>query len=123
TRGIVCPNYLVDENHLRIAYNHDLFTAHQAISLVPVAGHDTFARFVAANDAWVSTFFPSYAPRPPDGQLGIPRLQRVLERGLGGLGAHIETMLHAAWRLHLGRRAAKAAPGADVVLERGILKL
>ena len=52
-RGIVCPNYLVDENHLRIAYHHDLFTAHQAISLVPIAGLDTFDAFVRANEAWV----------------------------------------------------------------------
>ena len=37
-RGIVCPNYLVDEDNLRIAYHHDLFTAHQAVSLVPIAG-------------------------------------------------------------------------------------
>ena len=45
-RGIVCPNYLVDEDNLRIAYHHDLFTAHQAVSLVPIAGLETFAEFV-----------------------------------------------------------------------------
>src|SRR5580704_9016220 len=42
TRGVVCPNYLVDERNLTIAYHHDLFTAHQALSLVPIAGLETF---------------------------------------------------------------------------------
>ena len=46
-RGILCPNYLVDENHLRIAYHHDLFTAHQAISLVPIAGLEHLRRLRA----------------------------------------------------------------------------
>jgi hypothetical protein len=124
TRGIVCPNYLVDEEHLRIAYNHDLFTAHQAISLVPVAGTDTFARFLEANDAWVSAFYPNYQPRsaasaPP----GMPRLQRALERAAAALGDRAEHLLSAAWRIHLGRRAAAKGDGADVVLEAGILKL
>jgi len=64
-RGILCPNYLVDENHLRIAYHHDLFTAHQAISLVPIAGMDTFDAFVRANEEWVRAFYPAYLPRPP----------------------------------------------------------
>ena len=72
-RGIVCPNYLVDENHLRIAYHHDLFTAHQAISLVPIAGLDTFDAFVRANEAWVRAFYPAYLPRPPGATLTSSR--------------------------------------------------
>jgi hypothetical protein len=122
-RGIVCPNYLVDEGNLRIAYHHDLFTAHQAVSLVPIAGLETFDRFVAANRAWVRTFYPSYAPRPPGATLGAGLAQRVGEKLLGwNLGEQLERLLSVGWRLHLGRRAAWA-PRADLVLDPGILKL
>ena len=122
-RGIVCPNYLVDENHLRIAYHHDLFTAHQAISLVPIAGLDTFDAFVRANEAWVRTFYPAYLPRPPGATLTSSRLQRVAEGALRwSLGDQLERLLSIGWRFHLGRRAA-SAPRPDLVLDPGILKL
>jgi hypothetical protein len=122
-RGILCPNYLVDENHLRIAYHHDLFTAHQAISLVPIAGLETFDAFMRANDTWVRTFYPAYEPRPPGARLVSSRLQRVAEAALGwSLGDELERLLSVGWRFHLGRRAA-SAPRPDLVLAPGILKL
>ena len=122
-RGILCPNYLVDEDHLRIAYHHDLFTAHQAISLVPIAGLETFDAFVRANDAWVRGFYPAYLPRPPGATLKSSPLQRVAERLLRwSLGERIERLLSVGWRFHLGRRAA-SAPRPDLVLDPGILKL
>jgi len=122
TRGIVCPNYLVDENNLQIAYHHDLFTAHQALSLVPIAGLDTFDRFVAANQDWVRGFYPAYTPRPPATEIPPSGLQRIAERGLGLAGEVVERFLGTIWRFHLGRRAARA-PRADVVVSGGILKL
>jgi glycosyltransferase involved in cell wall biosynthesis len=122
-RGILCPNYLVDENHLRIAYHHDLFTAHQAISLVPIAGLETFDAFVRANDEWVRAFYPAYRPRPPGATLTPSRLQRLAERFLRwSLGDEVERLLSVGWRFHLGRRAA-SAPRPDLVLDPGILKL
>jgi glycosyltransferase involved in cell wall biosynthesis len=122
TRGVVCPNYLVDEDHLEIAYHHDLFTAHQAISMVPIAGLDVFGRFNEANDAWVRRLYPGYEPRAPAGHLGMPRVQATMERALGLLGERVEQVLRVAWRLHLGRRVARAT-GSDLVLGGGILKL
>ncbi len=122
-RGILCPNYLVDENHLRIAYHHDLFTAHQAISLVPIAGLDTFDAFVCANEGWVRTFYPAYLPRPPGATLTSSPVQRVVEGLLRwSLGDELERLLSVGWRFHLGRRAA-SAPRPDLVLDPGILKL
>jgi hypothetical protein len=122
-RGILCPNYLVDEGHLRIAYHHDLFTAHQAISLVPLAGLETFERFVAANQAWVRGFYPSYVPREPEGSLAASPLQRLAERAFAwSLGDEIERVLSVGWRFHLGRRAARS-PQPDLVLDPGVLKL
>ena len=109
TRGVVCPNYLVDEDHLEIAYHHDLFTAHQAISLVPIAGLETFARFVAANRDWVRGFYPGYEPRPPAADDRARRAcsgspSAALELG----GEAVERLLGTVWRFHLGRRAARA---------------
>jgi glycosyltransferase involved in cell wall biosynthesis len=122
-RGIVCPNYIVDERNLRIAYHHDLFTAHQAISLVPIAGLPTFQRFVDANREWVRKFYPAFSPRPPGAVVGSPRLQRLGERALAwSLGDEVERLLSAGWRLHLGRRVVRA-PRPDLVLDPGILKL
>jgi glycosyltransferase involved in cell wall biosynthesis len=122
TRGVVCPNYLVDEHNLEIAYQHDLFTAHQALSLVPIAGLETFDRFVAANRAWVRDFYPAYEPRPAAAVIETPALQRLAERALDLGGESLERLLRTIWRFHLGRRAARA-PRADVVVSGGILKL
>jgi hypothetical protein len=122
TRGVVCPNYLVDEDHLEIAYHHDLFTAHQAISMVPIAGMEVFARFVNANDEWIRKLYPGYSPRPPAATLGRPGLQGVFERGVELAGDRLEQLLRVVWRLHLGRRVARAT-GSDLVLGGGILKL
>ena len=122
TRGVVCPNYLVDENHLEIAYHHDLFTAHQALSLVPIAGLPTFDRFVAANREWVRAFYPAYEPRPPTTVIATAGAQRIAERALELGGDAVERLLGTVWRFHLGRRAARA-PRADVVVSGGILKL
>jgi glycosyltransferase involved in cell wall biosynthesis len=122
-RGILCPNYLVDENHLRIAYHHDLFTAHQAISLVPIAGFETFDAFMRANDTWVRAFYPAYHPRAPGAKLASSRFQRIAEAAVGwSLGDGLERLLSVGWRFHLGRRAA-SAPRPDLVLAPGILKL
>jgi glycosyltransferase involved in cell wall biosynthesis len=122
TRGVVCPNYLVDENNLQIAYHHDLFTAHQALSLVPIAGLDTFDRFVEANRDWVRDFYPAYEPRAATTVIATSRVQRLAERAIALGGEAVEQLLGTAWRFHLGRRAARA-PRADVVVSGGILKL
>jgi glycosyltransferase involved in cell wall biosynthesis len=122
TRGVVCPNYLVDEEHLAIEYHHDLFTAHQAISLVPIAGHATFARFTGANEAWVRGFYPGYEPRAAVASLGRRRIQAAVEHLVAPLGGPIERALRLGWRWRLTGRVARAT-GADVVLAGGILKL
>ncbi len=118
TRGIVCPNYLVDEANLQIAFHHDLFTAHQALALLPVAGLPTFARFADANRAWVQAHYPGYAPRQPAGP-AVPaaRVQRWGERALDAGGAALEQLLATGWRYRLGRRAARAR-SADLVHRR-----
>lgn len=122
TRSVVCPNYLVDERELQIAYHRDLFTANQVVSARPLCGGDTYRAFCDANERWVTAFFPGFHQRVGAATLGGAPLQRAAEAVFSiGLGP-VERGLRAAWRFHLGRRAAKARH-PDVVLSDGILKL
>jgi hypothetical protein len=122
TRHIVCPNYLIDENELEIAYHHDLFTAHQLVSARPISGWRTYLAFCRANEAWARRFFPSFRPREAEESLGWPWLQRLGEVMLFPVALPLEGALRWGWRVYLRRRAARARK-PDVVLADGILKL
>jgi hypothetical protein len=122
TREVVCPNYLVDENELAIAYHRDVFTAHQLVSARPISGADTYLKFWRANEAWVRPFFPGARPRGLEAAAGRPWLQRAAELVLLPVGSALERVLRESWRFHLRRRAARARR-PDVVLSAGILKL
>jgi glycosyltransferase involved in cell wall biosynthesis len=121
-RRLICPNYLVDEAELAIAYHRDLFTAHQLRSSRPFSGLETYGALCRANEVWVRRFFPAFVPRPPLGE--VPAVaataQWLGERLLGP--SILEKVLRVAWRAHLRRRGA-AALHADMVLANGILKL
>ena len=122
SRHLICPNYLVDENELTIAYHHDLFTAHQLVSSRPFSGQATYESFCRANKRWVKPFFPAFAGGEAVGSPQPGELQKVLELALGAGGPLVESLLRIAWRARLRRRAATATRG-DVVLSDGILKL
>src|SRR4029077_102949 len=79
SRHLICPNYLVDESELTIAYHHDLFTAHQLVSSRPFSGQTTYESCCRANEAWVRRFFPAFAPGEALGSRGTSELQRVCE--------------------------------------------
>ena len=122
TRGIVCPNYLIDENELQIAYHHDLFTAHQLVSARPISGETTYQAFCRANQEWVAELFPGFRPAQAGATVGRPVLQRIGEVALAPLASPLERLFRFCWRLRLRRRAARARQ-PDVVLAEGILKL
>jgi glycosyltransferase involved in cell wall biosynthesis len=132
TRQIICPNYLVDENELAIAYHPDLFTAHQLVCALPFTGHATYAAFCERNLEWVRRFFPAFAPRAAHSAVsgalagaGDPSpssAQWFHEMALAPIAPVLEKALRWGWRYHLRRRAAKAT-AADVILGDGILKL
>jgi glycosyltransferase involved in cell wall biosynthesis len=121
-RRLICPNYLVDEDELEIAYHHDLFTAHQIQSSRPYSGTRTYEALCYANEAWVRRFFPGFTPRaaPYDERPSV--LQRAVELALMPTAGVVERGLRWAWRAHLRHRAASALH-PDVVLGDGILKL
>ncbi|MDP9036395.1 MAG: glycosyltransferase family 4 protein [Myxococcota bacterium] len=126
TRALICPNYLVDESELAIAYHRDLFTAHQLLSCRPFSGRHAYERLCESNEDWVRTFFPGFASRSPaelatSSALGSAA-QRFGELALRPSADALERLLRVAWRLRLRSRAAGAIRG-DVVLGDGILKL
>jgi glycosyltransferase involved in cell wall biosynthesis len=122
TRRAICPNYLVDESELPIAYHRDLFTAHQLVSALPFSGRRAYEALCHANATWVRRFFPGFKAHEDHEAHEPGALQAASELALGPLAPALESVLRTAWRFHLRRRAA-AAPHADVVLSGGILKL
>jgi glycosyltransferase involved in cell wall biosynthesis len=123
TRQVICPNYLVEESELAIAYHHDLFTAHQLVSALPFSGKHTYEALCHANEGWIRKFFPSFVPRDAVEPAAAPStVQWVGELALAPIAPALEGLLRAAWRFRLRRRAA-TAPNSDVVLATGILKL
>jgi hypothetical protein len=122
TRRIICPNYIVDENELAIAYHRDLFTAHQLVSARPMSGHPAYAALCAANEAWVRRLFPAFAARPDADPREPSTLQAAGELVFWPVAPVLEALFRTAWRFRLRRRAAAAAH-ADVVLADGLLKL
>lgn len=122
TRRTICPNYLVDERELAIAYHRDLFTANQLVSALPFSGRAAYQALCDANAEWVRGFFPGFEAREAPEAHQPGGLQALAERAVAPVVPAIESVLRTAWRFHLRRRAA-TAPHADVVLADGILKL
>lgn len=126
TRHLICPNYLVDESELEIAYHRDLFTAHQLVSARPLSGEGPYSALCRANEAWVRRFFPAFGEAA--GTEAAPwgattaAWQRAAELALWPVQPALERFLRWTWRVRLRRRAA-AAPRPDIVTSNGILKL
>ncbi|HEX3722349.1 MAG TPA: hypothetical protein VHV31_06130 [Nitrolancea sp.] len=58
----VCPNYLLSERALAIS-ERDLYSAHEVVQMIPLAGLDLYAKFRQAN-RWVYDFLPNAAGAP-----------------------------------------------------------
>jgi hypothetical protein len=122
TRRIICPNYIVDERELCIAYHRDLFTAHQLVSARAYSGQAVYEDLCHANQAWVRRFFPSFMAKAGPGVQGPSTTQVVAEIVLRPFAPALEGLLRQGWRFRLRRRAANAKH-ADMVLGDGVLKL
>jgi glycosyltransferase involved in cell wall biosynthesis len=122
TRRAICPNYLVDERELPVAYHRDVFTAHQLVSALPFSGQRAYRELCRANAAWVGSFFPGFDAQENPEASEPGTIQAACELALRPVAPALESVLRTAWRFRLRRRAA-AARHADVVLGDGILKL
>jgi hypothetical protein len=106
----LCPNYVLSEGALGLDVR-TLYTAHEFVQMVPLAGAHAWAALRAAN-AWVSDFLPNAgwgAEGGCGGRVG-GRFARASEAVLRGrLGARLEAAL-ARWQV--ARLTAKIADGA-----------
>lgn len=107
-RGIqVCPNYLLTTRALVLA-RHELYTAHELLQIVPIAGDATYRRMLADN-GWAADWLPNrfrQASAAPALPATATALGRVGEATLGGaLGDRLE-----AWE---GRRKQRRFGSGD----------
>lgn len=53
-----CPNYIITDSNLEIR-NHNIYTAIEIVTLIPVYNQKVYEVFLEAND-WVRSYFPHY---------------------------------------------------------------
>jgi hypothetical protein len=70
----LCPNYVVDTQHLRQA-QQDLYTAHELLQMVPLAGYGWYERILASN-RWAQPYLPNATARPAPRTSGSASLWR-----------------------------------------------
>ncbi len=74
---LICPNYIVSERAL-VLEERSLFTAHEFVQMVPLAGLDTHERMRRLND-WTAAFLPNAnGPARHLDLNGSPRAGRLL---------------------------------------------
>jgi hypothetical protein len=95
----LCPNYVLAERALALA-ERTLYTAHELVQMVPVAGPETWQRMRDANP-WVEAFLPNsatLAPPPVALRRAGGALARMAETALRGyIGDRLEAAL-ARWQ-------------------------
>ena len=81
----LCPNYFLAESALELR-ERDLFTAHELVQMVPIAGWSTYLELLRRND-WYRAFLPNHpgqaSPRRAARGRGV---QRVVEPALRSPG-------------------------------------
>jgi hypothetical protein len=100
----ICPNYLLTTRHLRIEH-HDLYTAHELLLAVPVAGAATY-RQLRAQNLWAARWLPNRFREQP---------AILPESALGGL-------LRRAGELGLGRRIGDCLEAREFRRKQGRLR-
>ncbi|MEZ5287303.1 MAG: hypothetical protein R2712_21370 [Vicinamibacterales bacterium] len=124
-RRRLCLNYLVSERALTVP-SGDLFSANQILHLRPVAGHETYLRFLAANPG-VRSMYPNFHPRPLLDGLAVgpaaTRVRRAVEWLAAGPSLMLERLCRLAYRRYLEQRAGAWASRDQVQLAPEILKL
>jgi hypothetical protein len=120
-RRRLCLNYVISERQLSIAHG-DLFSANQIIHLQPVAGHETYRRFLDSN-GFVAHWYPNFRRRDAAAAAQV-QSSSVLERLLSATVAPAAERVCRAWyRRHLRRQASSWRSVDQVRLDDECLKL
>jgi hypothetical protein len=111
----ICPNYFLTLDALALEAR-DLYTAHEALHVVPLWGRAAYDAFLRANP-WTADFLPAFDVEERRARLEddpAPLLTRVLERLLSGrlgdlLDAGLHRALNAYYRVRLRGHVRRAA--------------
>jgi len=120
-RRTLCLNYIVDEAGMSLP-ERDLFTASEIVGLKLLSGHETYRRFLRAND-WVAGRHPNFWSGQAETsdsapEVSSPRwLESLLQLGVAPL---VEALSRRVLGAYL-RKKGRGSPG--VVLDRHRLKL
>lgn len=119
-RGLLCINYLVDEDHLAIE-PRDYYTAVQIVQMVPLLDGETGDRLLAANP-WLFEVLPNAAAQM--GGLTGYRLRTAPSREsrAGGLLSRLNRSVYRRYARHLAAKFP-ADMGSGIVLGEGLAKL
>jgi glycosyltransferase involved in cell wall biosynthesis len=124
-RAVICANYLVDEEHLRLPQSGDLFAGHQILHLKPVTGARLYRTILMAN-SWVRKVFPNARPDRRDDLYPLSRGERAGQRFFEILPAVAWVLAEPLVRRVLGswlRRKANGSAADGFLAGPGILKL
>jgi hypothetical protein len=109
TGARVCPNYLLSTRVLELDYR-DLFTAHELLQAVPIAGGATYRALIDRN-RWCARWLPNRF-RQVTGQPTVPELPRAIQRvGESALAGAVGRGLEA-WEARRKRQRLDANGGA-----------
>lgn len=104
SKRFFCINYMIDAHHMAMR-DHDIYTATEIVTLIPIADADLFADFVQAN-TWLQSWYPAWSvPSVKPITRGRSLFKRFLEGALGGaFGDAIERWCQRRWKLFLANR-------------------
>lgn len=102
----VCPNYILSERSLALR-EHNLFTAHELLQMVPIAGAAVYRRMLRIND-WAAAYLPNAAATAARGGAAPPAwAARVTRAAELALRSPIGTLLERSERARLTRKLAR----------------
>ncbi len=122
-RGILCINYLVDENNLRIL-QQNYFTAVQIVQMIPLFDNDFGRKFIKAN-SWIFDYLPNARPN-----ILVDRYYLLNQRKMNPNGSRVHlkplSSLNRLVYQKYSQRLLKKYPdefGNGIVLKEGVAKL
>jgi len=77
----LCLNYVMDESDMRVE-NRNFYTATEIRNLIPVAGFESYRKFLRAND-WIDYYYPGFSG--PTGPAIVPNSCNLINKSLYAL--------------------------------------